>query len=267
MLTATAGEAAPQAVCPTHPSREAVRTCVRCGGYVCSACERQEGQCPECTRQTALEVPDSRARALRAVVSLLITLGASFLSLLFHVGLLLMGEEGDEALEKVTAVVTTVGFLSGYGSRVYFLMWFHRVVRQLQAQGAGIGRTPGGAVWMWLIPFVNFVKPFTLMKDVAEKAGGARFAASLHLGLWWGVQLLFYAVDTVKRVLVKVVWKESGAPWDAACVLGIVMALVVVLLTLSYVRVVRELQARMDRRRAALEAGNEPVPEDEAVAA
>jgi hypothetical protein len=218
-------------------------------------------------RQLALEVPASRDRAHRTVVSLWITLGASFLSLLFHVGLLLIGEEGDEALENVTALVTTVGFLSGYGSRVYFLMWFHRVVRQLQAQGAGIGLTPGRAVWMWLIPFVNFVKPFSVMKAVAEKAGGARFAASLHLGLWWGVQLLFYAADQVKRILVRVVWKESGAPWEAGCVLGMVMALVVVLLTFSYVRLVQRLQARMDRRREALEAGEDPVPEEDVVAA
>ncbi len=58
-------------------------------------------------------------------------------------------------------------------SAVFFLMWFHRVYRNLPALGAaGLKYTPGWAVGFWFIPFLNFVRPaqaaFWLISNIVD---------------------------------------------------------------------------------------------------
>jgi hypothetical protein len=52
-----------------------------------------------------------------------------------------------------------------------FLMWLHRVVRQMNAWGREVGATPAWAVGCWSVPFVNLVKPFHVMRSIVEELG------------------------------------------------------------------------------------------------
>lgn len=265
MLSAVEGEVASQPMCPQHPERVAVLTCARCGRYACSSCERAEGRCRECGRLAALEVPDSRARARRATVTQYALVATSVVGLLFHLLVVpeLEGQKRTQALAEYGLLLVVLGVT--LVERVCFLMWVHRVVRQLEALGADIGRSPASAVWMWLIPFLNWVKPYQVMRDIAERVGGIPFAVSLPLQWWWASNVLARILDRVDSTLDS----RGGAMVDntASLAVGLLSSVCIVGTSLLCVQVIKEVQARLDQRREGPDEVEDPVAEDEAAAA
>ncbi|GMT98637.1 hypothetical protein KH5H1_27560 [Corallococcus caeni] len=263
MLNAAEGDVASQPMCPQHPEREAVRTCERCGRYACAACEGDEGRCRECTRLSALEVPDSRARAHRATVTQYVSGGASLLGLLFN--LLLYPELKGESQEVAASGVLLLVFIVATTARVCLLMWVHRVVRQLKALGADIGMSPARAVWMWLIPVINWWKPYHLMRDIAERLGGMPFVASLPLQLWWAALIVGRILERVEGKLL------SGKPVTVDSttieVVSLLSSVCSIAMALLCVQIINAVQARLDLRREGRAEPDAPVSEEEAAAA
>ncbi|WP_147450265.1 DUF4328 domain-containing protein [Corallococcus carmarthensis] len=252
-------------MCPQHPEREAVCTCVRCGRYACASCERDEGRCSECARLSALEVPDSRERAHRATVLQYVSAGTSLVGLLYE--LLLVPEFGNplaaERLSRWGVLVLAMAVV--VATQVTLLMWVHRVVRQLKALGADIGMSPARAVWMWLIPLLNWVKPYHVMRDIAEKLGGASFVASLPLQLWWAANVLARILEKAEAKLL--VRETATADTTTRDVVGLLSSVCAVAAALLYVQLIKDLQTRLDRRREGIEEPEAPVAGDEAAAA
>ncbi|MGE6758271.1 DUF4328 domain-containing protein [Corallococcus interemptor] len=261
MLNAAEGDIVSQPMCPQHPEREAVLTCVRCGRYACAACERGEGRCGECAHLSALEVPDSRARARRATVLQYAAAGAALVGLLFNLLLLPELKEGGEFHRLAVRGMLLLGLVIGIASQVTLLMWVHRVVRQLKALGAGIGMSPAGAVWVWLIPLLNWVKPYQLMRDIAEKLGGARFVALLPLQWWWAAGLLSRILEKVEARLM------AGEDTTNGDMVGLLSSVCAVAAALLCVQVIKEIQARLDMRREGLDEEEAPAAGDVAEAA
>ncbi|MBN8233326.1 DUF4328 domain-containing protein [Corallococcus macrosporus] len=263
MLNAAEGDVASQPMCPQHPEREAVRTCARCGRYACASCEGGDGRCRECTRLSALEVPDSRARARRATVTQYVSGGASLLGLLFN--LLLLPELKGERLSLAANGMLILGGSVTIAALVCFLMWVHRVVRQLKALGEDIGMSPARAVWMWLIPLVNWVKPYHVMRDIAERLGGMSFVAVLPLQLWWGVNVAARILERVESRML------AGKPGEVdpttAEMVGLVSSVCAVAVAYLSVQLIKEVQVRLDQRRQGLYEQEAPVSEDVATAA
>ncbi len=264
MLNAVEGDAASQPMCPQHPERVAVRTCARCGRYACSSCERDGGRCRECTRLSALEVPDSRARARRATVLQYASVVMSVVGLLFNL-LLSPALKDAELRSQLEGYSLILGGLVIIAAQVCFLMWVHRVVRQLKAQGADIGMSPARAVWMWIIPLLNLVKPYHVMRDIAERVGGAHFVASLPLQWWWAASIVARILDRVEAKLLA----REAAPLDdtVSTVVGLLSSVCAVAVALLCVQLLKEIQARLDRRRDGLDEVEGPVAEDVAAAA
>ncbi|NOK10383.1 DUF4328 domain-containing protein [Corallococcus exercitus] len=265
MLNAAEGDVASQPMCPQHPEREAVRTCERCGRYACAACEGDEGRCRECTRLSALEVPDSRARARRATVLQYVSVGASLVGLLFNLLLMPELEERPELMQLPVRGMLVLGVVVAVAAQVTLLMWVHRVVRQLKTLGEDIGMSPARAVWMWLIPLVNWLKPYHVMRDIAEKLGGAHFAALLPLQWWWGASVLSRILEKAET---KLVAREAGSgDTSAGDVVGLLASVCAMATAVFCVQLIKELQTRLDQRREGRGEPEAPVAEDEAAAA
>ncbi|WP_415835336.1 DUF4328 domain-containing protein [Corallococcus soli] len=217
-------------------------------------------------------MPDSRARARRAVRFLQVAAGMDLLAL-FSYAILFAGAGDDTSLwEDGANSVVFLSLFSSLAAQVGLLMWFHRLVRQLNAQGADMGVTPSMAVWWWLIPFANWVKPFQLMKDAAERLGGAHFAAALPISLWWGANILARLLDQVGRQVAKAGVKAGAfdsVDGTSSHLIGIISSLCLVATALFCVQIIRALQERMDQRREGYEAvDGAPAPvEDVAEAA
>lgn len=207
-------------------------------------------------RLTALEVPDSRGRARRAVTSLQFSAAMNLLSGGLNFILLL-----DVFTEEVRGVpAMAVVFLSvggGLLAQVFLLMWFHRVVRQLKALGRDIGESPAMAVWWWLIPLANWVKPYHLMKDVATRLGGAHFTAALPLSAWWGVNVLSRIMNQVDQRIIGKLETADGGMSTAAAMVGILSAAFALAMALYSVQIIRALQEKLDQRRDGLAFGDE----------
>lgn len=68
--------------------------------------------------------------------------------------------------------LTVVAYLLTYITTIVLVCrWFHLAVRRGLARGGQLGITPAGAVGTWFIPFVNFVKPFDVTRQLLVTAG------------------------------------------------------------------------------------------------
>jgi hypothetical protein len=93
---------------------------------------------------------------------------------------------------------------------VAFLVWLHRVVRNVPALGnpkSKVDYSPGWAVGSFFVPFVNLVVPYKAVREVWEKSDPAvrsgddfMFAqpspAPLVLG-WWLVWIAWYVLSNI----------------------------------------------------------------------
>ncbi|WDZ86905.1 DUF4328 domain-containing protein [Micromonospora cathayae] len=91
-------------------------------------------------------------------------------------------------VEVATAVPFVVAYLAAIG---LVIVWTYRARRNLDAfPGVLPGYSAGWAIAGWLVPFVNFVIPAQVMRDIAQsslrRGGSGRLVA-----LWWGSWLVF----------------------------------------------------------------------------
>ena len=103
----------------------------------------------------------------------------------------------------------SLGFLV---TAVSFLMWMHRVYRNLRALGNRIlGFSPGSAVGWWFVPFANLVQPYLAMKEIwrgsdPQSFGGThnqQKASSAVVGWWWAFHLTMGFVLYLATILAK----------------------------------------------------------------
>jgi hypothetical protein len=101
--------------------------------------------------------------------------------------------------------------LLSYVLAIAFLMWVHRIHRNLPALGAtGLRQTPGWAVGWYFIPFANLVKPYQGMKD-AWNACAPDQAASVSsfasrpgpqlVKIWWRLFIVSNAIDIAVSIM------------------------------------------------------------------
>ncbi len=97
--------------------------------------------------------------------------------------------EANDQLFKSIAIGCA---LANIGTIIPFLMWTHRVYRNLPALGARKPESsPGMAVGWYFIPFANLVMPCKLMLETwrysdPAQHGQLRKTVSSLVGIWWG---------------------------------------------------------------------------------
>ncbi len=84
---------------------------------------------------------------------------------------------------------------------VVFAMWIYRAAANLRdAEVAGFEYTPGWSVGWYFIPFVNFFKPFTAMRQIwnaSRGAAGNLDDGSSTLTIWWTFWLVSNIANNV----------------------------------------------------------------------
>jgi hypothetical protein len=142
-----------------------------------------------------------------------------------------------------------------------FLMWLHRVYRNLQALGVlGLKYSPGWAVGGFFVPFLNLVRPFQVVKEI-WKASDPKVApryswqdapTSGLVGWWWALFL-------ISSFLGQLVWRMSAGAHTPASVLNLTNALLAsdafsALASVPAILLVRGVDRRQDEKYRRLTA-------------
>ena len=99
--------------------------------------------------------------------------------------------------EEDVAVVATLFLFAYVASAVAFLMWVHRVSRNLRSLGSLNQRfTPSWAVGLWFIPIVNFFLPYQVVAEIWRGSTATiretwgKPPVPVVMGVWWGLHLV-----------------------------------------------------------------------------
>ena len=143
---------------------------------------------------------------------------------------------------------------------VLFLMWVHRVSRNLQTLGAhGQRFSPGWAVGWWFVPVMNFFRPYEVMEEIWQGSDGAlsygwRDRDVSQLLPWWWVLWIASWVAGLIAAYIDAVHSGLGtdavpsAPtllWD---LLGSALSISAGVLAIMVVRLITKRQEEAHRR-------------------
>jgi hypothetical protein len=98
--------------------------------------------------------------------------------------------------------------LLSIGTIVLWLMWQHRVTRNVWAKGIRIATSPGWAVGWWFIPFANLFMPAVAVQHVYRaSAGEQKHSAWLVTGWWlaWMVPTLVFIPAVFVKIFTPIV--------------------------------------------------------------
>jgi len=167
-------------------------------------------------------------------------------------------------IEGFIAIFGLIGYYGGFiPAVVFFVMWVHRVVRNMPSLGAVDPRfTPGAAVAWCFVPFVNLVQPFFSVLDAwrgsipahrwldraARRAGPVPSLVAGWWAAWLGARLLTwigYLMTQSSDTTVKVEGTFVDVFGNGVLVLAAALAILVV----------RRLTAQQDRRNQLIASG------------
>lgn len=151
-----------------------------------------------------------RARTAR-VIFLLFAITCGSLALISLAGMNL--PDWDGAVEGTGSGFTT-GLYYGYmvllityfllliASYVYLIMWLRRAYYNLhQIPGIHPEYSDGWAAGAWFVPFLNFVRPYTIMREVWQDTQRAAWGRIVEpgnlLGWWWAAFIVKLVVGRV----------------------------------------------------------------------
>ncbi|MCR5889653.1 DUF4328 domain-containing protein [Hymenobacter sp. J193] len=146
---------------------------------------------------------------------------------------------------------------------VYFLQWFRRAYLNLRLAGQYTELTDGWAVGAWFVPFLNLVRPYSIMKEVwhgtLEMAGRSR--PHTVVGWWWVLYLLYTILTrTSQRYALRASTpsdEENALIFDIiACVFAIISAVLTIQVVQSVSDAEQEAAARLQ-----VDTLGGPVPE------
>jgi hypothetical protein len=145
-----------------------------------------------------------------------------------------------------------------YGTAVPFLIWFHRMHKNLPSLGqTGLIFTPGWAVGFFFVPFLNLVRPFQAMREIWRGSDPGRLELDVTsdepgvpnrlgtpplVGWWWALYLIFNVVAGMTGQFYLYASKTQSFPeLRAASVLMVVADLLLILSALVAIRLVGRL--------------------------
>jgi hypothetical protein len=153
---------------------------------------------------------------------LVATLGmsiAGIISGVLQIELLARAATGAVSIAEAAAsdsrqqVIGTLQFLLFLPTCIAFLVWFHRVHKNLPSLGARqLKYTPGWAVGGFFVPFLNLIRPLQVMREVWHRSDPSglergrtpsgpsirnRLATPALIGWWWALFLWSSGVSNV----------------------------------------------------------------------
>jgi hypothetical protein len=171
----------------------------------------------------------------------------------------------DSTLDIATGLVALFAVVGYYGSLipavVFFCMWLHRIVRNMPSLGTpGPIFSPGLAVGLCFVPFVNLVQPFLSVLDAwraspaqwrwLDRAARKSVPVSLLIAGWWAAW-----IGARPFTLIAYVMSKDAAGQVAGSVIDLIGNLLLAAAAVLAIVVVRRLTARQDARNQLIAAG------------
>ena len=139
---------------------------------------------------------------------------------------------------------------------IVFLAWVFRAHKNLSGlKVRGLEYTPGWAVGLWLIPFVNFVKPFQIMREIWHGSDPENEDNNKHtraqketpeiLGFWWGVLLAAIFTGYIANIMAGSKTIEENTFYPAALVLSTLLRFAAFVLIIL---IIKEITRRQELR-------------------
>jgi hypothetical protein len=156
---------------------------------------------------------DRAARWVKGLmVATLVLTVVAIISEMMEIGLLSRVATGGVPREEALAndlrqgLIALLRMPALVGTAIAFLIWFHRVHKNLAGLGGrGLKYSPGWAVGGFFVPFLNLVRPLQVMREVwhgSDPSGATRDEAPegpalrnalgtpALIGWWWGLYLV-----------------------------------------------------------------------------
>lgn len=157
---------------------------------------------------------DNRARARTARLVFILLAAISALLVVLALGLPANVSPGDSLPRNTTLLYAGFSLLSILylglliGSYVVLIRWLRRAYYNLhQLPGIYPEYSDGWAAGAWFVPFVNFWRPFTIMREVWQDtqlaAVGQIAVPATVLGWWWAMFILKLIVGRITWVMAK----------------------------------------------------------------
>lgn len=105
--------------------------------------------------------------------------------------LLVLATQGLMGLLQIVAVI---------GSAVYFIRWFRRAYANLGRAGLQTEHSEGWAAGAWFVPFMNLVRPYTIMREIwrgNQQLAGTGIRPHTLLKWWWAAYLAHSTVANI----------------------------------------------------------------------
>ncbi|WP_201985375.1 DUF4328 domain-containing protein [Hymenobacter rubidus] len=137
-------------------------------------------------------------------------------------------------------------------SSVFFIRWLRRAYWNLHALGRPAEHTEGWAAGAWFVPFLNLVRPYSIVREVWHETQVVAYEQVTPHGLlraWWLLFLLHGVVSNITSQMVShatTVVQLQSAAWGS--ILTAALSLATAVLTVLVVRRIANYETQMDLR-------------------
>ena len=117
-----------------------------------------------------------------------------------------------KAIESRQHLINTCYVIASILSSIAFLVWLHRAYHNMMQRVDAPLFSPGWAVGVWFIPFINLVRPYNVMREIFSesqqiidnhKKSSNPILKFPLIGWWWGIYLTRNVLLQVSSRVVK----------------------------------------------------------------
>jgi hypothetical protein len=121
---------------------------------------------------------------------------------------------GDGIGHDVVLAIGSIGSVAALAAGLAFLVWFRRAAMNAVAfDGERRWHLPSGAIGGFLIPILNFYRPYQIAREIEDASGASR---SSVIAAWWATYLARSVVSVVAIFAMnEMIWPLLGAVVEA----------------------------------------------------
>ncbi|SFN08352.1 protein of unknown function [Algoriella xinjiangensis] len=164
--------------------------------------------------------------------------------------------EDVSTLEMVYSISGVLQVLSIIGTMIFFVLWFRRAYANLSRVGLSIDNNDNMAFWGFVIPFMNFVKPLKIAKEIDLKYDyllhkfNENHVSNLNnyniLIAWW---IAYWIENVVSRIATKINYDsiDQALYYQKLILVSDVVSLVSISLTILMIKTLSRSEQELEQ--------------------
>lgn len=191
-------------------------------------------------------------RAKTAILLIVVVVVIEIISLLFdimqyemlQIGFTSQEAENNDLRQTAISVLFLIAFIT---SAVTFILWFRRAYYNLHQRVNYIEHSEGWAAGSWFVPFVNWFRPYQIMKELyveTEKflrkndSSYSTTTKTTTVNWWWTIWIISTIID---RISFNISQKaETLEEFNTSTIWSIISSLVTILSAILAIKVIKE---------------------------